>query len=284
MKLKEFLQDSISPSKGAVKIPIKGMIEQYRERYKNLLDSGAKFRFQIYKTSGENGRTFVHVKVPSETVGNFYYDVLMEFDIGKSTKNIEDCDIRIFSNCPSFVYTYAYVFYHLGESAPTNKSNKKPSGLLIGFLSKKIPNDRLLIPGTEAKLGDDVINNPPVVRNPAGLPLFDKSIYHAIFFIQDNLTVRQIVQGRAYRTEEQIIDSVSDFDTLMAKRKQAADRANREKRREIKEKENAVRATERTVASENRIVRKVKPLAPKKPTAAVKTVSSNSVHRVGAKK
>ena len=274
----------MSPSKGAVKIPIKGMIEQYHERYQKLLDSGAKFRYQIYKTSGLNGRTFVHVKVPSETVKDFYYDVLIELDIGKSTRDIEDCDIRIFSNCPSFVYTYAYVFYHLGNEGNDPKADKKRTGMLISMLSRKIPNDRLLIPGTEKKLNDEAIENPPVVRNPAGLPLFDKSIYHAIFFIQDNLNVRTILNGRTYRTEDQIINSVSDFDTLMAKRKQQEQRDKQRAASKRKADEDAVKLTEKNVRASNRIVQKVKPIAPKRPIPAIGAKKSTSVHKIGAKK
>lgn len=281
MKLDNFLKDSASIQKGAVKLPIKGMIEQYRERYNNLVKSGAKFRHQVYKTS-PGGRTIVHVKCPSESVSNFFYDVLLELEYSDLTTRLEDCDVKIFSNCPSFVYTYAYVFYHYGSVEQSTKTKnaierkKGATGMIINMLAKKIPADRLLVPGSEERLGDAVLDNAPVVRNPAGLPLLDKSLYHAIFYLQDNVPLRVIKSSKTYRTEAQIFASVADFDALMANRKHQEAREKQRKRDTRAAEENVVRTTEKTVRKANRIVKPLSPVAPHK-SAAVRTATAPKV-------
>ena len=84
MKLKEFLKDTLQVSKGAMKIETKGIIEGYRERYDVLRkDKSKPFRHDVYTMTPGN-RVAVHIKVPSETVDKFYYDVLLELSAEKS--------------------------------------------------------------------------------------------------------------------------------------------------------------------------------------------------------
>lgn len=226
MKLKEFLQDSFSPSKGSVKLNTKGIIEEYRDKYDQLLSSGKKFKHDTYTVTPGN-KVIVHIKVPSETVDNFYYDVLFELTAEKSAADFRDCDIKVFSNCPSFVYTVAYVFAHWN---PDSKNPAKKTGMMIDSLRGKLPRDRMLIPGTEKALGRKPVHEKPVVRNPMGIPLFDKSIYFAIFYMLDEMEYRSTMENHHNVSMSRVVATVMEFDKLMAQRKRAEKQAREKKR------------------------------------------------------
>ena len=280
MKLKEFLSDNLPLGKGSVKIPIEGYIQNYRKRYNTLKDEKA-FKFEAYRT-GIHGRVFAHVKVPSETLDRFYYDVLLEIDSNPTAISLRDCDVKFFSNCPSFVYTYAYVLYHTGTEETDSKGSKKKSssGLMIDMLKGKIPKDRLLVPGTEEKLGDDVLGNPPQSRNPHMIAILDKSVYYAIFYLLEEVPLRYIVHTRRFRSENQILDSVEDFDTLMLKSKQEERREKAKKESNQKEREKEVKVVKRgNTMQAVRVTKPTKPTAAKR-VAPTRAANSRSVHKI----
>lgn len=274
MLLKEFLQEYMPLSKGSVKIPIKPIIDNYKSRYDKLIKEKS-FSHDVYKTT--SGRTIVHVKVPSETVERFYYDVLFELEPTFKAMSIEDCHVRFFSNCPSFVYTYAYVFYHLDPDGDQQKTKK--TGLLIPNLTRKIPKDRLLMPGTEEKLPDEVLNKEPVLRNPRMLTIPDKSIYYAIFYLQSK-EYHSVVTTKRIRTELQIFTSVEDFDTLMLKRKRQVERTKQTKRtKRIEEEKQVSKILKRSQSAVNT----VKPLKPHSVKSAKRPMHASNVHKIGKK-
>lgn len=248
MKLGNFLQDNLPVTKGSVKIPIAGLIEQYRKEYNAFqLTNKSPFHYKVYNVS-PGDRRVVHVKVPSETVRNFYYDVLFELEYTTTTSKYEDCDVYIFSNSPSFVYTYAYVFYHLDLNSSNSEAKKRKTGMLINTLSHKIPRERLLMAGTEKTLPDQVLKSPPVVRNALGLPLWDKSLYYA-----------------------DLIRDIMDFDTLMKHRKAMAKRQREAKSYRDKQIEKQVRKAGKKVTKPKRAMNAIKPIqatAAKKPVKA----------------
>ena len=276
MLLKEFMLDNVSVGKGSVKIPMKGFIESMRERYDEMAKNNIKpFLYSVYKvTPGD--RIIVHVKIPSRSLATkFYYDVLLELDPPKTAVTIEDCHVKIFSNSPSFVYSYAYVFYHLdpdGKQIDPKKS-RKGAGLLINRLQGKIPSSRLLMPGTEDKLGDKVLKNPPVIRNPHNLPLFDSSIYLAIIYLEEVTSLPLILHQARRITENQLLSSIPDFEKLMEQRKRIA-----RKESDLKKKEKARVQAEfeehekklRRLNSSHGVMKQKTPNRAKKPSAMKK--------------
>ena len=102
-----------------------------------------------------------HVKIPSRTIDKLFYDVLIEMDrssIPESSTVINGGNARVFSNCPSFTFTYAKVFNDKGD----------------------------LIPWTKEKYNAEVFINDPVKRNPMKISSYERSIYFAIKFITTN--------------------------------------------------------------------------------------------------
>jgi hypothetical protein len=107
-----------------------------------------------------NGDVLFHVKVPSEDYSNnkITYDVL--FRLYKDQGNRYSLwKMRLFSNSPGFLFTYAYVYYH--------------SDLII--------ND----PNFISKLPSVAISQPPVVRNPIESLGYEKSTYVAARYLLD---------------------------------------------------------------------------------------------------
>lgn len=105
-----------------------------------------------------NGDILFYVKVPSEFYkdNKISYDVLFLLKYDKS-KNRSARAIQMFSNSPSFVYTYCYVY---------NKA-----GLIIDNLKSKYP--------TEA------LTKFPEIRNPIGSFGYEKSTYIAARYLID---------------------------------------------------------------------------------------------------
>ena len=110
-----------------------------------------------------NGDVLFHVRVPSEDYkdNKIVYDVLfrIEFD---NTKRYSLRDMRLFSNSPSFLFTYSYVYYHTD----------------------------MIIPEFVGKLPQIAITTPPAIRNPFETLGFEKSTYMAARYLLDGFILR----------------------------------------------------------------------------------------------
>ena len=134
--------------------------------------------------------------------------------------------------------------------------------MLINRLYRKIPVNRLLIPGTEDKYGDRVLNEPPIVRNPYNLPLFDSSLYLAIHYLEDVTTLQELTRTARRITENQLIANVDDFDHLMETRKRVALSEGREEAKKKRLNKEVVQTVEREVRRSNSAIRITKPKSP----------------------
>lgn len=102
-------------------------------------------------------RLIFHVQLPSRSITNLKYNIIIEFDLEQNpgAKNISELNFMCFSNCPSFVYTYAYVFYYK-HMIPTWVQNKYPR---------------------------EVLNNAPEMRNQYQVTFYERSLYLALKYI-----------------------------------------------------------------------------------------------------
>lgn len=154
LTLKEFLDNPMG--RGSTAIPNKELIKSDLVRRYEKLKKDIKVK--VYKDKKE---FYFHVTIPSESKRNNTYDVVIQFipdvdtiNIGKS---IEKYNVKFFSNCPSFVYTFAYVFNSYGYFIETLAD----------------------------KYDDKVLDDMPVIRNPNEIVSFEKSIYFAGLYIRD---------------------------------------------------------------------------------------------------
>lgn len=136
------------------------IIENLKMRYDKILrESGKKIKLETFKDKSDY---FFYFKFPSEKFGvDLLYDVVIQFiPIGNSKTDltINNYAVKVFSNSPNFMFTYAYIY---------NKD-----GIVINFLKEKI--------------SDEALNNQPVVKNPTETYGFEKSVYFALLYIKNN--------------------------------------------------------------------------------------------------
>ena len=116
-------------------------------------------RIRIASTTEIEGAYYYHIKIPSESQEGNEYDVVIRFFTDKPHIKLEshlrNYYIQFFSNSPSFIYQYAYVY------------NQR--GYLIEDLYKK--------------MDTDYINTPPTKTNTDLKLDYDKSIYFACRFL-----------------------------------------------------------------------------------------------------
>lgn len=77
------------------------------------LREDGNINYVLYKAKDEY---ILHMKIPSETVDNFYYDIVLKFFPKKHdksmflSKSLSDYEVKFFSNDPAFIFTYAHSF------------------------------------------------------------------------------------------------------------------------------------------------------------------------------
>lgn len=116
-------------------------------------------RIRIASTTEIEGAFYYNIKIPSESQEGNEYDVVIRFFTDKpyvkTETHLRNYYIQFYSNSPSFIYQYAYVY--------------KQRGYLIEELYKK--------------LDADYINTPPTKTNSDLKLDYDKSIYFACRFL-----------------------------------------------------------------------------------------------------
>ena len=105
MNLKKYLK---SPNLGK-RIPYAKLIkEDLDKRYMTLLKKKKKeFKAKFYNYEGV---VIVHCKVPSETVNDMTYDLILELAPHGDSKSIFDHEVTTITNSPNFIYQFAYVY------------------------------------------------------------------------------------------------------------------------------------------------------------------------------
>ncbi len=149
---------------GSAAISIKYQQQAFAQLYFTNIGPGIKAPLVV-----KDGEDYILlVRVPSQKNKNslkpIYYDVLYQFYPKSSTDKAEfsiaNYGVRIFSNSPSFVYAFAYVYYKRGI-IPTFLNNS--------FLNK------------------EAITSAPKIKNPGSHLLgLEKSIWMATFYLQRN--------------------------------------------------------------------------------------------------
>jgi len=144
-----------------IKNPTKSFVMSNRSMYQNLYENKwnlIKVRENgaiAYKLYNSDEDYYIHMKIPSEVVPKFYYDTIVRFYLPKDKrryameKTLENYDIQVYSNDPSFVYTFAHAF--------------KTNGMLIKDL--------------EGKMSKLALHNVAKERNPKDETGYVKSLY-----------------------------------------------------------------------------------------------------------
>lgn len=195
-------------------------------KYKALIAKHGDFKVHTYH---HKDSYFYHIIIPSETERKNTYDVVIQFVNGDGKTEdfsndlfLNNYYIKLFSNCPSFTYTYAYVY--------------NENGCMVDQL--------------QTKFSDDVLTNAPTTRNPGEIASYEKSTYYACKFLKEH----KIMLGKHYvlthgkkgiteliksvrntdEIEMEIARENSRLDAIKAKKKKNKPQAKIERERDIR--------------------------------------------------
>lgn len=174
-----------------------------------LLREKGRINYRLYKDT-KNNRYYAHIKIPSETVENFYYDTVLEFytneDVEEAGKNLFKYFVNFYSNDPAFVYNYAYVF----------EKNK------------------MFITQLRSKMSKVAITTAAKEKNPSNQVGYVKSIYFAYLMMQ-NKSLNKIdrFNGEAIELDiNYLISQVTDADTKISEREEAGKKVTKKPRKQ----------------------------------------------------
>ena len=135
----------------------RGMYKQlYTTKFNAVLvREQGKIVYNVYKVEDAEDSYIIHMKIPSEVVPKFYYDVVIRLfttDNGKkAAASLRMYSVQFYSNDPAFVYTFAHAF---------SKNN-----IFINDLS--------------SKMSKTALDNVASVKNPRDDIGYVKSLYFA---------------------------------------------------------------------------------------------------------
>lgn len=236
----------------------------YVEKFdKVFLREAGKINFTLY-VDKKRDRYIAHIKVPSETVKNFYYDAVILFysndAVIKSSPSLQGYFVKFFSNDPAFVFTYLRVF---------------------------LKND-LFFEDLKPKSSKLALKNDPKIKNPYEVPGYSKILYFAYLFMQSkNLFAKHMwtSYGVPY-SPKKLLDNVEHTDKKIADRQELG-RSQAKEEAKIKREESKQKSSSRTVPIDSpsgniRSVKPVKTTAFTNKTKSVKTTKTTK--RVGSSK
>lgn len=162
--------------KGSAVITNRSMYkDMYQQKFDALLvREQGDINYVVYHKNDSNDSYYIHMKIPSEVVSGFYYDVVVRLytTIGskKSSTDLRTYAVQFYSNDSTFVYTYAYVF---------SKNN-------------------LFIKDLAPKMSRKALTEKPKVRNPNCTMGYIKSLYFAYLTMEKyNLFQRSVLDSEA---------------------------------------------------------------------------------------
>jgi hypothetical protein len=176
MTLDEYIQNPLGTSAVVSGIVKESVRRVYTEKFNNILlrENG---KIQHYKYVTDKNQYIIHIKIPSEVIKNFYYDVVFKFftdakvlDLGRSLNKYY---FQVYSNDPAFVYTHAYVF---------NKND-------------------LFFTDLKDKMGKIALSSKPKEKNPTEQLAYVKSIYFAYLFMLNRGLFKTILWKDAEKYE-----------------------------------------------------------------------------------
>lgn len=251
MDIRQYLDNPMG--KGAIIQGKQLILDDLDKRFEKLKND-KEIESDVYK-DGDN--YIFHVKLPSESERDNTYDVVVEFspidNTSKSDESIINYNVRFFSNCPSFIFTYAYAY------------NDK--GLFIDFLSKN--------------LDEQILKNAPVVKNPMNIVNFEKSIYFACkYLVEEKNLNKQFLKSFVQRFKKRdFIHSIRTQAQIMEEIKKAKLNLKEEKEKERRKDERPKRT--KNILNKENTPNGVKLISPKQSTTKEKGV--NKVNKIKPK-
>ena len=224
----------------------------YTEKFdKIFLREAGKINYTLY-VDVKKDRYVAHIKVPSETVKDFYYDAVILFYSNdaaiKSSPSLHGYFVKFFSNDPAFVFTYLKVF---------------------------LDND-LFLEDLKPKASKLALTQDPKIKNPYKVPGYSKILYFAYLFMKSkNLFAKHMYTsyGVPY-TSKKLLENVEHADKKISDRQELGEQQAKEQAKQKKE-DRKIQSQTRNIDSPSG---NVKAVTQTKTTGFVnKTKSTNTV-------
>ena len=181
--------------------------KMYKDLYtskfnKILLREEGNINYKVYHQNNKNDTYYIHMKIPSEVISNFYYDVVVQLSTTEAPKKanniLRQYMVRFFSNDPAFVYTFVHAF---------NKNN-------------------LFIKDLESKMNKHALHTNAKIRNPKDEVFYVKSLYFAYLTMERyNLFDRRVLDRKAVKYDKKIL--LNDIETADKKISKRIELANK---------------------------------------------------------
>lgn len=214
MTLEEYIDNPFGKGSSAIPKSIReGALNTYKAKFGNImLRENGKIKYYLFKDN-TNNIYYCLVKVPSETIPKFYYDVAFKFfadsSIAESGRDLKKYYIQFFSNDPSFVYTYAYAFNQAG----------------------------IFIPELASKMSKEALEEEPKERNPKQNIGYVKTIIFAYLFLNEKDLLKQSAYSSAESyTQKTLLDLIMDADEKISNRQREDKFVDHRKKLVIKDK------------------------------------------------
>lgn len=231
--------------KGDSSIPYrKEFVDSLSNKYAVYIrNKGNKIKMNAYynKLSGEY--TF-HLIMPSETERTNTYDVVFQFSDPKKEHNqelsISNYDVTVFSNSPSFAYTFAHVY--------------AKNGLLINDLKSRF--DKI------------IFRKEPVVRNRYNIVNYEKYVYFGARYIIDSKRLNRAFLDMIIKPykKQHFVYSIRTLDTILKEYDIAESEVKKKRKKDSNKESRRSRTTGENKTVQPKSISMVKKVSPKKPT------------------
>lgn len=185
------IQQIVKPfNSGFSAISIKYLLEDLQRRFVANISDNVKF-----KVIKEKNVYYIFCKIPSESNNKYpsnhiFYDVIFELSppnkAAEESDNIRDYDVKVFSNCPSFVYSFTYVYF----------KKKALVNMPKGFYTRK------------------AISVAPKTRNPLLLFGIEKTLWFTVCYMDANKYWKRSVLESMITEKDTFKNVIKDFEIV----------------------------------------------------------------------
>ena len=198
-------------------VSIKYLLENLQKRYLVNIEPN----ITTIDAIKEKDNYFILVKVPSESNTEYksdkiFYDVIIELlppnNSYLNNESVRDYDVRVYSNCPSFTYTFTYVYYKKDALIKMPK----------GAYTRK------------------ALSKAPKVRNPLLLFGIEKTLWFAICYIDKNKLFKRSNLEALVKDDSKLKDLIKEHKIIGQDQKLEEVMARTKKFSTIKKKENKI--------------------------------------------
>lgn len=211
MTFKEWINNP--GGKGASVVTAKQMIQQmYTKKFEKInLRELNTYTYFTYR-GNDDYTYYIHIKVPSEVIPKFYYDVVIEFSTANpalaASQNLDNYDIAVFSNDPAFIFTHVHAW--------------NEAGLVIKDLLSRLPKEAL--------------KKKAVVRNPKDEIMYVKSLYFAYLIMKSKGLFLKVNYQRSLKySKKDMLSKIEHASDKIQARQDAEEKLKAEERKKKRE-------------------------------------------------